>query len=106
MQTLSTSCDTTFSLVSLDMESLEEIVDFNKLQFLGQLCRQSPDHIAKQVFVHRLLRHLTHGNVVFGFITDICRIANKYNVDHFIRAFVNSGNFPVKSVLKRILKKM
>jgi len=97
IQTLSPSCDTTFSLVSLDIESIEEIVDFNKLQFLGQLC---PDHIAKQVFVHRLIRHLTHGNVVFGFIPDIWRIAKKYHVDHFIIEFVNSGDFPVKSVWK------
>ena len=94
IQTLSPSCDTTFSLVSLDMESLEEIVDFNKLQFLGQLCRLSPDHIAKQVFVHRLIRHFTHGNIVFSFIQDFWRIAKKYNVDHFIRVFVNSGDFP------------
>jgi len=104
IQTLSTYCDTTFSLVSLDMESLEEIVDLNKLQFLGQLCRWSPDHIAKQVFVHRLIRHFTHGNIVFSFIQDFWRIAKKYNVDHFIRDFVNSWDFPIKSVWKRILK--
>ena len=54
---------------------------------------------------HRLIRHLTHGNVVFGFIPDIWRIAKKYHIDHFIIDFVNSGDFPVKSVWKRILKK-
>jgi len=79
MQILSTSCDTTFSVVSLEIDALEEIVDFNKLQFLDQPCRLSSDPNSKQVFIHRLIRHLAQGDVVFGFIPDICRIAKKYN---------------------------
>jgi len=57
--TLSPYCNTIFTLVLLDMDSAEDLMDFYKLQFLWQLCRLSPNLLAKQDFVKRLIRHNT-----------------------------------------------
>jgi len=103
MAILSSYCDTTFTLTTMDMESAEELMDFYKLQFLGQLCRLSPNFLAKQVFVQRLIRHISYGDVMFGFIPDICRLVEKYELWHFIDTYISTGRFPGKSAWGRIL---
>ena len=52
IQALSTSCDTTFSLVSLDMESLEDIVDFNCVAYLRTTSRSKSLSIDLFVISH------------------------------------------------------
>jgi len=93
LSTFSSNCDTTCTLTSLDMESAEELMDFYKLQFLGQLCRLSPYFLVKQVFVQRLIRHISYGNVMFGFIPDICRLVERYGLGHCIDTciYVSTG---------------
>jgi len=85
--TLSPYCNTTFTLVSLDMDSAEELIDFYKLKFPGQLFRLSPQLLAKQIFVHNLIRHITYGDVMLGYIPDIYRLAMKYmyKIGHLIQ---------------------
>ena len=87
------------------MESAEELMDFYKLQFLGQLCRLSPYFLVKQVFVQRLIRHISYGNVMFGFIPDICRLVERYGLGHCIDTciYVSTGWFPGKPAWGRIV---
>jgi len=93
-----------FTLVLLDMDSAEDLMDFYKSQFLGQLCRLSPNLLAKQVFVQRLVRHITSGDVTMGYIPDICRLTYKYKIGHFIDTFISTGRFPGNSAWGHILK--
>jgi len=78
--------------------------NFYKLQFLGQLCRLSTNLLAKQVFVQRLVRHITYGDVTMAYIPDICRLTYKYTIGHFIDIFISTGRFPGKSAWGHILK--
>jgi len=104
MATLSSFCDTTFTLTLLDMESAEELMDFYKLQFLGKLCRPNlPNCLAKHVFVQRLTRHIGYCDVMFGFLPDISRLVEKYELGHFIDTLISTGRFPGKSAWGRIL---
>ena len=76
----------TFSVINID--PLETYIDYRKLQFLGQLCRLSPQSQAKSVFHHRLLRYINKDRQCLGFVPDIFRIVRKYNLQYVLDTYI------------------
>ena len=102
IQQLSAPTNTDFALACLNIESVEEIVDYNKLQFFGQLCRLPNNFLAKKIFVQRLVRF--GGNTqLFGFVPDIFRLLQKYNLTYVLNEYRSSGKFAGKQSWKNII---
>ena len=103
MQALHFSVSTDFALAALNIASIETIIDYRKLQFLGQLCRLSNKYLAKNVFNNRLIRFMKFDYCFMGFMPDIYRILQKYHLLEVLHVYLISGTFPSKHVWKRTL---
>ena len=89
----------------LGFTTLEAYIDYQKLSFLGTLCRLKPDNIAFKVFLHRLYQQNNSCTKVnIGFLPDIKRILNKYSLYHYLQSFTDTTSFPDKALWKRICK--
>ena len=75
-----------------------------KLQLLGQLCRLPCRHLSKSVFVHRLVRFMNDDKQCVGFIPDIYKRLDKYQLVGYILTFLKDALFPSKSVWRAILR--
>ena len=103
MQQLSQHTNNRYTLSVINIDSLETYIDYRKLQFLGQLCRLSPQYQAKSVFHHRLLRYINKDRQCLGFVPDIFRIVRKYNLQYVLDTYIRQGSFPSKCRWKTIL---
>ena len=63
-----------------------------------------PSYLAKKIFVNRLIRFMNVDAQYSGFVPDIFRILQKYNMEGYLHAFVDTAVFPDKFQWKRILK--
>jgi len=111
IQGLRVSTSTDFSLVTVNSVPLETIVDCNKLKFFGQLCRLCPRLLVKDTFHNRLIRFNNFDQQSVGFIPDICRIAQKYDLTeigihtywHTLRVLISHQSFNGKRSLTKML---
>ena len=86
--------------------SLEAYVDYRKLSFLGALCRLRSNDVAFKVFNLRLFQYLSQcTNTNHGFIPDIYRILEKYQLTKYMNDYIKSGKFKCKVDWKYICKK-
>ncbi len=106
IQNLNMHTSTDFALVTLNMTSIETIIDYKKLQFLGQLCNLPCKFLAKSVFTHRLVRFLNMHKQHAGSVPDIYRLLQKYNLANVLKTYAETGTFPSKSSWKLMLKKV
>ena len=104
LQNIPVYTKTDIALHNIAITSIEAEIIYKKLQFFSQLCRLPCKHIAKQIFVNRLLRYLNNDNQTRGFIPDVCRLLVKYELLHYLEGFVSNSTFPSKFKWKRILK--
>jgi hypothetical protein len=104
MQTFKRHTSTDFALSSINIDSIEEIINYRKLNFLGQLCRLPCQYLAKQVFITRLIKYLNFDNQSRGFIPDVYRLLQKYNLESVLYSYLESGVFPSKYAWKVTLR--
>lgn len=84
--------------------SIESIIDKRKLIFLGSLCRLSANFTAKSVFLFSLYRHVLFPRPnSIGFVPDLLRILEKYNLGKFVKTFLEEKIFPPKIVWKSVV---
>ena len=104
LQNIPVYTKTDIALHNIGITSIEAEITYKKLQFFSQLCRLPCKHIAKQIFVTRLLRYLYNDNQTRGFIPDLYRLLVKYDLLHYLEGFITYSTFPSKLKWKRILK--
>ena len=93
-------CESLFDVLPIDAE-----IDVRKLLFFGRLCRMKFDALPKQIFLVRLfsyLENLTRNQL--GFMPDIFRILNQYDLSSFLQSWLQDGSFPDKLVWKRLVR--
>jgi len=96
------STSTYFSLSCINLVTIETVIDL--MQLLGQLCRLPCRHLSKSVFVHRLVSFMNGDNICVGFIPDIYKPLDKYQLVGYILTFLNDALFPSKPVWRAILR--
>ena len=104
IQSLSTFVNTDFVLCALNLDSMEDMIEYRKLTFIGQLCRLPPGYLAKQVFNVRLVRYFGGTGRCLGFIPDILSLMHKYDLIRFITEYLRTGVFPSKLQWKNVIK--
>ncbi|CAC5382904.1 unnamed protein product [Mytilus coruscus] len=85
---------------------IESIININKLLFFGRLCNMPSKYLSKNVLMARLLMFFhkcTENN--FGFVNDVIRIMQKYNLVGHIEKLLSTSYFPVQNQWKSIVKK-
>jgi hypothetical protein len=102
---LKTNTFTDYVLSSIDMVSIDSLIDYRKLQFLGQLCRLSNNYVAKDIFNNRLVRFLQFKTPFRGILPDIYRLLQKYQLCDVLHTYTDTGSFPSKIAWKRTLTK-
>jgi len=85
---------------------IETIIDFNKLQLLGQLCKLPCRHVSKSVFLHRLVRVMNGEKQCIGFIQDIYTLLGKYKLVGYNLTFLKDALFHSKPVWRAILRQV
>ena len=84
---------------------MEAYIDLQKLSFLGTLCRLKPTNVTYKLIVLRIYQQqnkCTKRNR--GFIPDIVRILDKYELSQYLKDFISSCTFPPKCQWKRLCK--
>ena len=105
-QKLPPSAKNDISLFSLGVCSIESVIDYKKLQLLGQLCRLPCYYLAKKIFVYRLIHYSGGtGRQSLGFRPDMYRLLTKYNLSHFISEFIENGCFLTKNAWNTVLNR-
>jgi hypothetical protein len=105
MQKLPLFVNNDIALFALGVNSIITTIDYNKLRFLGQLCRLPNHYLAKQIFVHRLVRYVNCiERQCLGFLPDIYKLLAKYNLTSYMNIFLETSRFPSKGAWKSILQ--
>ena len=86
------------------LETIETFIDFKKLQLLGQLCRLPCRHLSKSVLVHRLASFMNGDKQRVGFIPDIYKLLDNYQLVGYNLTFLKDALFPSNSVWRAILR--
>jgi hypothetical protein len=80
-------------------------IDKAKLLYFGRLCLSSVTMTAKQIFIIRLFSYLANPTKQkLGFIPDIVRILNKYDLLDYLATFVNESIIPSKNKWRIIVQ--
>ncbi len=87
------------------MTSIEAQIDLHKLAFLGSLCHAPTDEPLHKLFVLRLHQFDLCENRKIGFIPDILKILQKYNLENYLTIFKTHSVFPSKEKWKSVCKK-
>lgn len=104
-QSLGIRTRTDIALSLLGAHTLESEIDARKLSLLGQLCRLDSQSWIRSFFLIRLTSYNLYKNSQIGFIPDILRILEKYNLNCYIDVFLQDSEFPVKNVWKCLVKR-
>jgi hypothetical protein len=104
IQNFHKSISTKFALCMLNIPNILTMINYRKLQLFGQLCRLPSKYLAKQIFVNRLIRYVSVDRQKHGFIPDIYRLLQKYDLLYVIYTFIDTGVFPSKLKWKKILQ--
>ena len=104
MQSLSmyTRTDIAFGLLAICPIEVE--IDLRQLVLFGQLCRLNSNFWAKIMFLNRLTSFKINPRIQTGFIVEINRLLQKYNLEHILDAYLNDGVFPRKFAWNIIIK--
>ena len=74
-------------------------IDKCKLQFFGRVCRMDNCLLPKQILLLRLLEFKNKCvQKQCGFVPDLMKIINEYNLSDFVNNFLTTGLFPSKTV--------
>jgi hypothetical protein len=84
---------------------MEAYIDKAKLIYFGRLCMLGPDTTTKQVFINRLFsfRYRQGEERVMGFMPDVMRLLQKYNLQEFLETYINEQYFPRKAEWRKIV---
>ncbi len=112
IQGLGTTCRTDICIAMAGTGRVESIIDTKKLMFLGRLVRINNQTLANQLFQARAIQFLVHKCKDFntteplGFIPDVVRILNKYDLQMHWERLMASGftEFPLQSKWKKLVK--
>ena len=105
MQSLGMQNRTDAALSLMDIFPLETEIDFRKLTLFGQFCRTNTCTWVKRVFLFRLLSYMTYPyNGQHGFIPDVIKLLEKYQMLHIVHSFVDVSRFSSKNAWNRLLK--
>ena len=91
----------------VNVYSLETYIDVQKLKFFGRLCSLLCDKLAKKVFIERLYQYIfarEPATECIGFIADLVRILQKYELDHYLENYVSTAILPSKSQWKCLVE--
>ncbi|MES9882637.1 MAG: reverse transcriptase family protein [Sedimenticola sp.] len=93
------------ALGMLGISSLESYMDAQKLNFYGMLCRCDNTYLVKYLFTHRLYQFLISScSVQYGYIPDLFRVLQKYNLSDSIYKFSNNSQWLTKQCWNRKYK--
>ena len=80
-------------------------VEQRKLLFLQNLCTMPPNLLPRKVFNFRLnLFVLRENKNQSGFIPDIWKVLQKYNLEEYLLSYLATSLFPTKGTWKTIVK--
>ena len=115
MQGLGQRCRSDVCTAMLGSMSIEAMVDVKKLTFLGRIVNLQDSTLANKVLRSRILqfechKYIQNGTVTFyqvGFVPDMIRLINKYDLSSFWDKYISSGfqEFPAQTVWKQLVKK-
>ena len=105
MQSLNIRTRTDVALSLLGIYPIENEIDFKKLILFGQLCRLDSSVWLKNVFLFRLFSYMTYADRQSGFIPNIIRLLEKYQLRHTVYDFIENSTFPSKYHWKRLINK-
>lgn len=89
---------------SIGLWSMEGTIDKAKLIYFGRLCRSKEILFSKRIFTARLTSHMLHpARQKLGFIPDIIRTLNKYNLANYLTTYLDEQSFPSKLPWKNIV---
>ena len=103
MQSLGRRTRTDIAPGLLGIFPLEIEIEIRKLILFGQLCRLSSKYWVKNIFLNRLLSYKINPYKQTGFIPDIEKILNKYQLTHVLDMYFSDGIFPGQLAWKRML---
>jgi len=106
MQRLSKYTNTVLSYLTIDLVPVQLEIDYRMWLMFGQLCRLDTSYLAKQIFVHRLVRFVNLDRQSREFTPDMFRLLQKYELVQYLEVFCTTGVFPSKFSWKRTLKSM
>ena len=104
MQSLNMHTRTDIALGLLAMFPLEDEIDIRKLVLFGQLCRLNSNFWVKTMFLNRLTSFKINPSKQTGFIVEIDRLLQKYDLSHILLAYLQDGVFPGKFAWKHMIK--
>ena len=89
---------------NLGLWSMEGLIDKNKLLYLGRLCRSEATLVSKEIFITHLCFYKSDPNKhKFGFVQDITRILQKYNLSDYLKTYIDGQSFPTKNQWRNIV---
>ena len=80
-------------------------IEKRKTSLLGKLCRLDPHFAVKRLFLHRLINHYLFHQLRTGFIVDVFRILEEYDLGYVLSEYITSGTFQSRHSWKKINKK-
>ncbi len=105
MQGLPTITRTDMALGMMGIFSLESYIDECRLKFMGRLCTTKCYQLAKEVFLFLATRYNTStSKLTLGYVPEIVRVLNKYNLLNYLTVYIHGGTFPSKVQWKAIVK--
>ena len=69
-------------------------IELRKLILFGQLCRLSSDFGVKTMFLNRVMSYRINPSKQTGFIVEIEKILQKYELCHILYTYIQDGVFP------------
>ena len=104
MQSLGVPTRTDIALDLLAMFPIEAEIDLRKLILFCQLCRLNSIFRVKTMFLNRLTYFKINPSKQTGFIVEIDKILQKYQLSHILSSDLQDGVFPGKIAWKRMIK--
>ena len=103
LQSLGRRTHTDIALGLLGIIPLEIEIEIRKLILFGQLCRLSSKYWVKNIFLNKLSSYTINPYKQTGFISDIEKILNNYQLTHVLDMYFSDGIFPGQLAWKRML---
>ncbi|MCG8044308.1 MAG: reverse transcriptase family protein, partial [Candidatus Thiodiazotropha endolucinida] len=95
---------TTVALGLIGSINIQYEIEKRKANLFGQLCRLDPHFAVKRLFIQRLTSgHLFHV-LRFGFVSELLRLLDGYNLGYIVHGYINTGVFPSKHTWKKLIR--
>ena len=92
-----------FCLLTVNAIPVVNTLESRKLNLFGQICRLNPNYLAKDVFNNRLVRYVNIDRQCIGFIPDVYKLLQKYDLLAYLQAYLEDGQFPPRRQWKSIV---